>query len=516
MTSNNVKLLNEINHNFTTILEKYSENHKVLDKINSYVNVELVNQFDKIYRDVENIEKIEKEKNYFINKFLSSMDNIFYYVKQNDVFIHYDMKHYKIYDEDILINKIYKEITENHQSLHPSKFDILQEIINELKQQLLEKCLPESITIQNIIKYLMTYFFDSKDDAKYFCCVIGDIILNKKTTSNICINKNLSYFINVFNSIIDKGLSCLSSSLIDKFLCNTIVKSTELSNHRILKSNNENQEYLWGDFLKHHAIDLLCVCIHYSRRYINSENYLNHHKSPKTILYLKNNTINAIIEEFCLKNLSINKQSSISYENMEYLWHMFICKHYIPDNIITDSELHYKIKWFIKYDHTNKFYISIFHKDIKTIEVLKNFVRNTLVVDINDELEISELIAIFEEYNKDYVVDETMMVSMVKYFTYCDFTSDDKIICNTRCNLWDKKGDLNKFINVMKEGALSNYPINNNLSINDIYTKYCKYTSNNGDVRKIVTKNYFVNYILHTVPEEFFVFNKVSKEFWSN
>ena len=60
--SNNVKLLNEINHNFTTILEKYSENHKVLDKINSYVNVELVNQFDKIYRDVENIEKIEKKK----------------------------------------------------------------------------------------------------------------------------------------------------------------------------------------------------------------------------------------------------------------------------------------------------------------------------------------------------------------------------------------------------------------------------------------------------------------------
>ena len=90
------------------------------------------------------------------------MDNIFYYVKQNDVFIHYDMKHYKIYDEDILINKIYKEITENHQSLHPSKFDILQEIINELKQQLLEKCLPESITIQNIIKYLMTYFLIQK------------------------------------------------------------------------------------------------------------------------------------------------------------------------------------------------------------------------------------------------------------------------------------------------------------------------------------------------------------------
>lgn len=512
-TTTNVKLLNEINHTFSSLLEKYADNYKVLDEINKYIKVDLESHLTKIHRDVENLEKIEKERNYFINKFLSSMENIFYYVKENDVFIHYDMNHYKIYEEDILISQIYKEITENHPSLHPFKFDVLQDIVNELKHQSIMNCLPESCTIQNIIKYLMTYFFETKDDAKYFCCVIGDIILQKPIEVNICINHQLIYFIEVFNVIINKGLGYgIAVGLRNYFLCNTIVKSSKLSDHRIMKSTTENQEYLWNDFLKRHAIDLFAVCVHYSKRYANSENYTKHHKSPDSILYLKNNNVKQIIEEFCLNNLSVEKDSIINYENMEYLWHTFLCDKFVPNNVVTKTELHQYIKSFIKYDHTNKQYLSIFHKDSQMIEDVKQFVKTELITDVADELEISELIAIFEEQH--YVVEESVMVKLVKYFTDCKFTPDNKIITTTRCKLWDKKGKLNTFINIMKEGASSNYPITEDLSINTIYTKYCKYTSNHGDVRKIVTKKYFVNYILQIIPEEYIVFNKVIKDYW--
>ena len=40
------------------------------------------------------------------------------------------------------------------------------------------------------------------------------------------------------------------------------------------------------------------------------------------------------------------------------------------------------------------------------------------------------------------------------------------------------------------------------------------YTSNNGNVSKIVTKKYFVDYIINTIPSDFIVFNKVTKDFW--
>ena len=41
MSTNNVKLLNEINHSFTSQLEKYSDNYQVLEKINTYITTEL-------------------------------------------------------------------------------------------------------------------------------------------------------------------------------------------------------------------------------------------------------------------------------------------------------------------------------------------------------------------------------------------------------------------------------------------------------------------------------------------
>jgi len=513
MSTNNVKLLNEINHSFTSQLEKYSDNYQVLEKINTYITTELKLHLNKIHRDVDNLEKVEKEKNYFINKFLSSMENIFYYVKKKDVFVHYDMKHYKIYEEDKLISDIYKEITEHYPLLHSLKFNILQDIVNELKDQTLFNCLPESCTIQNIIKYLMTYFFESKDDAKYFCCVVGDIILNKTMNVEICINKQLVEFIEAFELVIQKGLGqMLTVELSDQFLSNTIFSSTDLKNHRIIKSNTGDQRCLWNGFLKQHAIDLMVVCIHYSKRYLNSENYIKHHKSPTTILYLKTNSINEIIEEFCLNKLDVKKDSTIHYENIEYLWHMFLHDKYIPDTILSKTELHDTIKSHIQYDHLNKKYLSIFHKDVQLIEDARHFFNNELVVDVSDELEVSELIAIFEEHH--YPVDESAMVNLVKYFTYCELTDDNKVICDTRCKLWDKKGELNTFISIMKQGATSNYPITTNLSFNTIYTKYCKYTSNNGNVSKIVTKKYFVDYIINTIPSDFIVFNKVTKDFW--
>lgn len=513
MSHHNVKLLNDINFNFVNILEKYSNNVKVLNRINSYIKESLETHLNKIHREVENLDKIEKEKNYFINKFLSSMENIFYYIEANDRFIHYDMKHYKIFEEDELCNQIYNDIMENHNSLHSLKFDVLTDIINELKTHTIFTCLPESYTIQSTINYLMTYFFSSKDDAKYFCCIIGDIVLNKSIDVNICINDNLHYFISTFEAIIQKVLGEIYPNNFDEyFLCDTIIKSKKIEDHRILKSTTENQHYLWNDFLNKHAIDLLAVCIHYSRRYINSENYLTHHKNSKTILYLKNNTSVKMIEDFCLNSLNVKKDSSINYENMDYLWHHFLKKNHIPGNLITHSTFHKTIKTYVQYDHLNKQYLSIFHANGSIIQDVKHFLKTELVNDVEDELEISELIAIFEEQH--YSVNEDTMIDLVKYFTKCKLTIDNKLIKSTRCKLWDKKGELNTFISIMKQGATSNYPITTDLSFNTIYTKYCKYTSNNGNVSKIVTKKYFVDYIINTIPNEFIVFNKVIKDFW--
>ena len=57
--------------------------------------------------------------------------------------------------------------------------------------------------------------------------------------------------------------------------------------------------------------------------------------------------------------------------------------------------------------------------------------------------------------------------------------------------------------------------IEENLSFNTIYTKYCKYTSNNGNVNKIVTKKYFIEFILSSIPENNIRYNKILQSYWS-
>ena len=518
MSIDNVKLLNEINMNFITVLEKYSNNKRVLNKVNDYVKEKLNLEIEKMYKEENDMESTKKERDYFVNNFLSSMENIYYYVKENDLFIHYDMKHYKCVEEDQISSQIYNDIINNHPKLSQYKFDIQNEIVDEYKTQLLVQSIPESDTIQNVIKFLMTYFFDYKDDAKYFCCILGDLILNKQIDNVFCINENLLNFIISFQSIIEDSID--SNVFIYKskhFSINKIISSFDITKHRILYATNTNKLSLWNDFLNRHAIDIYSVCVHYSKRYLNSEKYLTHHKTPSHILYLKTNNIKTIVETFGLYHITVEQNSTITYENMKFLWYKYLKSKQIPTNIIYDSRLHKDMLNYAKYDTINSKYLCVNHPGNSLIITIREFIDNCIEQQDNDQLEISEFIEIYQQQYNLQIVDENSVVEVIKYFTDYKLENDDKTINNVKCLSWDKKGELNMFINMMKtshnEGS---HPIQEILSFNAIYTKYCKYTSNNGNVNKIVTKKYFINHILSTIPNKFIYFNKVLQTFWSN
>ena len=518
MSIDNVKLLNEINVNFLNIIEKYSNNKRVLNKVNNYVKEKLQLHIDKISKEENDIDSTKKERDYFVNYFLSSMENIYYYVKEQDLFIHYDMKHYKCVEEDMISNLIYNDIIDNHPRLSQYKFDIQNDIVDEYKKQPLVQSIPESYTIQNVIKFLMTYFFDNKDDAKYFCCILGDIILNKEIDIVCCLNEHLLNFINNFQTIIENCIDTdIFESKINHFTVDKITSTHDISKHRILYSNT-NKLCLWNDFLNRHAIDIYVVCVHYSKRYLNSEKYLTHHKTPDHILYLKKNTVKTIVETFGLQKITVEPNSCITHDNMKFLWYKYLKLKQIPINIIPISRLHKDMLNYAKYDVANNNYLCVNHHDNSLIVNVKDFIQNCIIQENNDQLEISEFIEIYttSKYSGQNV-DEQSVIEIIKYFTNYTIENDDKTINNVKCILWDKKGDLNKFINLMKTSHQdSSRPINENLSFNTIYTKYCKYTSNNGNVNKIVTKKYFINYILSTIPNKFIYFNKVLQTFWSN
>ena len=69
MSIDNVKLLNEINIHFINIIEKYSNNKKVLNKVNNYVKEKLELHIDKMCKEENDIDSTKKERDYFINYF---------------------------------------------------------------------------------------------------------------------------------------------------------------------------------------------------------------------------------------------------------------------------------------------------------------------------------------------------------------------------------------------------------------------------------------------------------------
>ena len=57
---------------------------------------------------------------------------------------------------------------------------------------------------------------------------------------------------------------------------------------------------------------------------LNSEKYLTHHKTPSHILYLKTNNIKTIVETFGLYHITVEQNSTITYENMKFLWYKYL------------------------------------------------------------------------------------------------------------------------------------------------------------------------------------------------
>jgi hypothetical protein len=529
MSLENIKLVNEITRNFMCILENYSDNIETLTHIKDYVNTKLDTNIKKLVT-VETSDGCLKERAYFINKFLCSTENIFYYVEKNDIFIYYDLNHYKIYEEDVLRSQIYNEIMQHHPNLNKYKFDIETDIINELKNDTLLNCIPESFTIQHVINFFMTYFFDVKETAKYFCCALGDFILKKNIDQVYCINREILEFLTLFEKTIANRLDniCLVES--NNFVCNKILSTCSLNEHRIIYSQNNNKACLWSDFLNKHAIDIYAVCIHYSKRYLNAEKYISHHKSPEKILYFKNNTVKKMIERFSLNNFKIQPNKSITYENMEYLWYTYLKKQHIPPCINRET-LHAFMELYSKHNNNvknNSVYLCISHPDNDNITNVKRFLDEKLHYNVNEQLEISELVEIYLEYASENIqsatifedgntIDEYLMSDIISYFTDFNIINDGKTIDGIRCILWDKKGELSSFIELLKTNHKNGTRgIVDNISFNEVYTKYCKYISHTGNVNKIVTKSYFINFIIKHIPEKYIIFNKISEQFWTS
>ena len=326
--------------------EKYKNNPYMLKKLHDHITENLEPLLDSIE---QNFNSRQERKNdmtdtltEFSNHFLKNKN--LYYCNHRELFFNYENDHYVIYNEDDIIHDILKLIHRDSK-LFSWKFKVKNTLIKQIKDRNVYNSIPESNTIQSIIKELFPLLFPSKNWAKYFLTVIGDLLLKKE------IQQNLIYFFTYENKDFIKQIAIICNNCCGINLHNHFkfkYHDHAYENCRLISCNKINNSLL--DLFKKNAMDFLCVATHYSNRYINSEHFLAILRDKKLklhALYLKENNVNDITNDFLKTSMITNDNSKISFKNVVFVWKKYLQLKHLPNIIFHQnliSQLNFKFE----------------------------------------------------------------------------------------------------------------------------------------------------------------------------
>ncbi len=478
--------INSLFDNIINNLEDESEHENLLTYLNNYI-----------------IQKNElKNKNNYYNTIINNFfeENNVYYSKSSKIYFNYIDNNYIVCNEDNIIYYVVDYISniinksDYKNIIHvDNKMFIKIKILKEIKEKnSIYDNIPESETIQEIINFLTPTIFPNKEYSKYFLITIGDIILKKYNNQKrlIFTKTCIRNFLNELNKTISIYFISINLSNYFKF---KYINEHENNDCRLLPCNDLNFNFI--SLNSQFYINLICVSIHYSKRYENADSYLEDEeiddKIKNNINLFNEETKEKIINKFKNKYLIFKEEQSIVEKDILFLWK----KHNIEHN--------YFISLFPSF---NDFFKSLFnsckneYNENHNKNVLQNYyslhIPNiTLFIDFWNEnftyddheiyFELSEILFLFNKYNKKkkHNFNETL----IQYIIQVNFPKyvilNNKHIHNLKCKLWDKPKEIDDFIQ-QKSINIKNENINN------IYKKYC-----NDKSKLKINKKYFNMYL---------------------
>lgn len=479
-------------------LEKHLLNLPSILEQNNKKYDERVSRFNELTLETDNFHKV------FLSK------HQYFYMPYNNIYYEYDGKTYKTIKGDDIHYHLLSTITDEGKLIQ-WKHKTKQNIIKKIKERSLFKSTPETYTIQNVLKFLQT-FFQTKIETKYFLTVIGDCILKKNT-------ENLMYFVSSsmkkLVTMIDQIVYITTGNSIMNNFITKYHDSHKLNLYRLIKigelSYTPSQEVV-KVVLNDIGIDLLCVATHYSEQYSNSGYYLHTNATDSIkdyVFYFVKNSLENVIDNFisqCIETVS--SESNITWKNMHYIWKLYLTSINIP-NMTYVTQLQSVLT--AKLEHTlengNITFTHITSKYLPNVSSFLSFWETHMVItndnNVDDEYEIDEIVTLYKNSDqKNSQISDTNMIKMIcHYFSPQVEVIDNKYITNIKCNLWSKQDDINEYLNSYKF-KLVNTGIHPNLeliSFDDLYQGYKIYFKAKSTLEQrsfpIVSKQFFEKYV---------------------
>jgi len=513
------------NNTIENLFEKYANNEYMLQRIHTHIVNYLPNSLENELKAHETRvirnNYLTNEQQIFIQIFLSK--NQYFYLSNNNFFYEYNGKNYFIVREDDIIHKLLSSISKERillQWKHKTKLTIIKQI----KERNLFNCIPETDTIQNVLNCIYPSFFFSKNSAKYFLTVIGDNILKKNTNNIFLVTQKMKQFLNELDNValISIGNGNTSNNFMTKYH-----ENHSYENCRLIKMNENFSNNVWREILKKIGLDLLCVAAHYSKRYENSDSFMDNNSDEELkayTYYIKNTNQINIVSDFCNKYIcqDINDSNyKIEWKNIHFIWKQFLSSNYLP-NIIYSNTLKLLLKEKFSYDEETDSFCGITSKYLPIYSAFIKFWESTItsqpsendIMTFDYEIEIDEVSSLFKYWikqNSEFVttngtISEENILKILKHFFPSIEIVEDKFVLNVVCLLWNKTEDISNSFHFIKEQIINNKKTDI-ISFDDAYNYYYKFCNLNS-YKFIVSKRFFEKYLYlessdHIVHEKF-------------
>jgi hypothetical protein len=505
--------------------EKYeSENNTyALSRIDHHLNLlpsiiesEIKKNNDRICK----FNELTNEQDAFTTLFLNQ--HKFFYTPYNNKYYEYDGKKYYIIEEDLIQYKLLSSIT-NNQILFQWKYKTKINIIKKIKNISLLSSIPETYTIQNILSFLQMIFV-STEESIHFLCVLGDCILKKNNDLLYFIKPNAKHFISAIDYII---YTTFGYSIANNFILKYHL-SHDMEKYRLIKTKTISSVELLKNTINEIGLDLICVATYYSDFYKNSENYISSQIDDSIsnyILYFVKNTPDQIVDTFIENYIEISTDptntntNNISWKNMHYIWKLYLHTEKIPTFMYTPILKNYFLGSLShEISTTGEIYFKgITSKYLPNISSFLSFWNDTMIIienttnnfnynvsdeinsfsdgDIDYDYEISEILQLYKNslYKTGYLNYKNLLRILHHYFCPNIQIIDDKYIKGIECKLWNKKDEIQSFLQSYKYNMPKNiYVIDDYISIDKLYDYYKKNVANKN---LTICKDYFQKYV---------------------
>jgi hypothetical protein len=505
------------------LIDKYKDDDYMLNRLATHIHKSLPNMLENVFKThntrVQRNEYLTTEQQLFIKIFLTT--NKYFYLSSSNFFYEYDDEKFMIIKEDDVIHKLLSTISKDRVLLE-WKYKTKKNILKQIKERSLFTCIPETKTIQNVLNILYPLIFSSKTAAKYFLTIIGDTILKKQNPNIYLISNKMKQLL---NDLADVAVASIGANHITNNFSTKYHENNMYENYRLIKINESCSTQIWRELLKRIGLDLLCVAVHYSKRYENSDNYIDKNVEQELknyTYYLKNTDCASIINIFCEKYIITTNETTnnkMEWKNLHFVWKQFLSNSCLI-NMIYSNTLKTALKDKFEYDEKTDCFLNITSKYLPIYSNFILFYESTIATvpgenslyDFHNVFETDELLSLFKiwsltnlqeftsytsytSHTSYTMINEETIIKILKHFFPQNKIFEDKYVLNINSTMWNKIEDIKQSFSYIKEQIELNN-IQDLISLDDLYNHYYKYSKTNKN-KLIVSKNYFDKYIYY-------------------